>query len=155
MSPALQILAQYYHHEISGWDILSWVAELDSNNVGDPDAYKELLCLDETQAEGYHPTIINLILRLIPKAENKSLGELLIDEAIVRLEKQQLTSRQFIEVFSEIYHNEIDTLPEKIVVSDWIHEFYNQNNGYGFVDLSNAPRTQLLGTISKLINPSA
>lgn len=129
---------------------MSWAAETDEGSIEDKNALRSLRYLDEFYATGHHETIEALLFRLLPRADRRPIGELLIVDALHRCRTGELSSADFISLFVDTYHNEIQDATDGC--SPWITRLYDENNGYGFLDLAQMRPQELLSYIEVLRN---
>ena len=144
-------LIQYHNGRIVGWDLMSWASTVDRNIVTDTEALEALIHLDDFYADGYHKCVEALILRTIPEKHRRHLGEILILAAFTQLDNGSISSPKFVSLFLDTFYNEIDNSTEPC--ADWIYKVFNENNGYGFLnmeamksqDLANYIKSEITG----------
>lgn len=146
----LSKLLLYHRCEIDGWEIMSWAAEADADSIEDKDALRSLRNLDEFFATGHHKTVEELLFRLLPQADRRPIGELLIMDALDRCRRNELSSADFVSFFVDTYINIIEEMAE--VCSPWITRLYDENNGFGFLELEQMRPQELLSYIEGLRN---
>ena len=153
METPLQKYFQYCDFDIDGWDLMAWAVQMDTDLIEDKEALKELIELDDFYANGFHEHVENLVHRTIPQKERKCKGELYIDAAHQKLKNGLMSSAEFVSTFVKIYLHEIDFGNNPIVpeCSDWLHNFFNENNGFGFYTLEEMSSSELLEYIQEKI----
>ena len=129
---------------------MSWAAEVDPALIEDKDALHSLLNLDDFYATGHHEFVEALLLRLLPQANRRPIGEIMICDAIARLQSNELSSPDFISFFVDTYINEI--VETTNACSPWVDRLFDENNGYGFLRLEQMRPKELLTYIGGLIN---
>lgn len=133
METPLNKYFEYCDTEIDGWDLMSWAVQVDPETIEDKEALKELVELDDFYANGYHEHVERLVHRTIPRKERKCKGELYIDAALENLKQGVITPKDFVSQFVKSFLYDIEQLEEQC--SEWITTVFNENNGYGFLDL--------------------
>ena len=144
----LSNLLLYHRCEIDGWEIMSWAAEADADSIEDKDALESLRNLDEFYAAGHHEAVEALLFRLLPQADRRPIGELLIIDALDRCRRNELSSAEFVSIFVDTYINVIEETPE--ACSPWITRLFDENNGFGFLELEQMRSQELLRYIEGL-----
>ena len=152
MDTPLKKYFQYCDCEIDGWDLMAWAVQLDQESIEDKEALQKLIELDDFYANGYHEEVEKLVHRTIPKKERSCKGELYILAAVNKLKMGIMSSADFVSKFCETYIEEIDFSNNPIMpdCSEWIHTFFNENNGFGFFTLQEMSSTELIKYIHHL-----
>ncbi len=129
---------------------MSWALQVDAELIDDNEALDELINLDGFYANGYHEHVEQLIYRTIPEKDKSSKGEILINYTFAQLKMGSIDSPDFVSQFIDFFINEIEENDE--ICSNWISKVFNENNGYGFINMSDMSIHDLVRYLQKEID---